>query len=302
MKKYAFTCEVITPLVMFGIDGTTPELRPPSIKGVLRFWWRAMNGHLTSRDEKDATGKKRLSLRSIESEIFGDTQKRSRVIIQVLESPTIEVRTSLLPHKGGSEARGFRPSETFIIQLSMADTIKFSDGSGSFSIEDLKKLFILVCTLGGFGKRSRRGFGSVRILKINGVTEKTPTTLPEIYKLLPPQYFTDLSAKNNCIVSNFGRNENYPFIKKIEIGRKQSNILRNIGDVTHKFHKIAFDNYGPSLGMARGGRFASPIYVSTLKDISNSDISIVTTLKTVPKHDFNKISVPLQEDFKNAIL
>ncbi len=302
MEKLAFTCEVVTPLVLLGIDGTTPELRPPSIKGALRFWWRAMNGHLTVDDKKDATGKTRRGFRSLESEIFGDTKKRSKVMIQVLEQPRLTVRQSLLPHKGGSEALGFKPSETFIIQLSMVKPIKFSYESGHFSLEDLKKLFILVCTLGGFGKRSRRGFGSVRILKINGVAEAMPTSLAGIYKLLPPQYFVYKNAPNGSIVSKFGLNQKYPFIRQIEIGRKQSNILRNIGEVTHHFNGVGFDNYGPSIGHARDGRFASPIYVSTLKDENSGDMPIITTLNTVPNRDSHKISILLQEDFKKAIL
>ena len=50
MQTITFTCETITPMFLNGADGTTPELRAPSIKGALRFWWRAMNGHLTIRE------------------------------------------------------------------------------------------------------------------------------------------------------------------------------------------------------------------------------------------------------------
>ena len=45
MKKITFGCEVITPMFLSGADGN-PELRPPSIKGMMRFWWRAINSHL----------------------------------------------------------------------------------------------------------------------------------------------------------------------------------------------------------------------------------------------------------------
>ncbi len=41
MKSIKFTLETITPLFLAGADGQTPELRPPSIKGMMRFWWRA---------------------------------------------------------------------------------------------------------------------------------------------------------------------------------------------------------------------------------------------------------------------
>ena len=74
MQTITFECEVITPMFMAGADGTTPELRAPSIKGALRFWWRAMNGHLTLE-----------AMRKAEGEIFGDTTQRSSIILYPLE-------------------------------------------------------------------------------------------------------------------------------------------------------------------------------------------------------------------------
>ncbi len=50
-------------MFLAGADGTTPELRAPSIKGALRFWWRAMNGHLSLEE-----------LRKQESDLFGNTE------------------------------------------------------------------------------------------------------------------------------------------------------------------------------------------------------------------------------------
>ena len=71
MHKITFECETITPMFLSGADGATPELRPPSIKGALRFWWRAMNGHLSLPE-----------LKRIEGEIFGDTGRRSGIVIR----------------------------------------------------------------------------------------------------------------------------------------------------------------------------------------------------------------------------
>ncbi|MEZ4851046.1 MAG: type III-B CRISPR module RAMP protein Cmr1 [Bacteroidia bacterium] len=62
MESITFTCKIITPMFLNGADGKTPELRPPSIKGALRFWWRAVNGHLGLGE-----------LRKMETEIFGGT-------------------------------------------------------------------------------------------------------------------------------------------------------------------------------------------------------------------------------------
>jgi len=76
MKAITFECEVITPMFLGGADGQTPELRPPSIKGAMRFWWRAMNGHLSLK-----------ALKEREAEIFGASDEkigRSKFSIRIL--------------------------------------------------------------------------------------------------------------------------------------------------------------------------------------------------------------------------
>ncbi|MCD6398523.1 MAG: type III-B CRISPR module RAMP protein Cmr1, partial [Candidatus Aenigmarchaeota archaeon] len=93
MEKVMFNCEVVTPMFLAGADGKTPELRPPSIKGALRFWWRATNGHLPIDKLKEK-----------EAKIFGgsgDNEGRSKVIIRVISSTInndYKIRYPLLPH------------------------------------------------------------------------------------------------------------------------------------------------------------------------------------------------------------
>jgi CRISPR-associated protein Cmr1 len=75
MNAITFECETITPMFLGGADGRTPELRPPSIKGAMRFWWRAMNGHLPLED-----------LKKKEARIFGgsgEKEGRSRIVLRV---------------------------------------------------------------------------------------------------------------------------------------------------------------------------------------------------------------------------
>ena len=56
MKSITFHCEVITPMFIGNAIPGEVELRPTAIKGALRFWWRAMNGHLPIQDTKDDKG------------------------------------------------------------------------------------------------------------------------------------------------------------------------------------------------------------------------------------------------------
>jgi CRISPR-associated protein Cmr1 len=91
MKSITFTCETITPMFLSGADGQTPELRAPSIKGALRFWWRAVNGHLELKElkEKEAT-------------IFGspdDKGGKSLVRINVIQKDLKTEVNNMVPHK-----------------------------------------------------------------------------------------------------------------------------------------------------------------------------------------------------------
>lgn len=89
MRSITFECEVITPMFLAGADGKTPELRPPSIKGLMRFWWRAMNGHLPPK-----------KLKKREAEIFGGSGKnegRSKISIRILPKNILLGRKKQLP-------------------------------------------------------------------------------------------------------------------------------------------------------------------------------------------------------------
>lgn len=280
MKTITFTCETITPMFLAGADGTTPELRAPSIKGALRFWWRAMNGHLPLAE-----------LKQRETEIFGGTERRSKFIIQVPNKELQFSEVKLVPHHHKSfKPPAFKIGQTFTVHLGVAD-------NQNFNAEQLKALFILVCTLGGFGKRTRRGMGSIRLKEIDKVAFSC-TTLKEIFnhleKINKGKFRLD---QEGLILSNFGQPENYPYIKQIQLGSRTVDLMK-ISTATHDFKGTK--NYEPSLGYAgKDGRFASPIYASMIL-VGNELRPIITTLNAVP--DKGHPDPKLQEEFRNAIL
>lgn len=150
-----FTCETITPMFLSGADGQTPELRPPSIKGALRFWWRAMNGHLSLEE-----------LKKKEDEIFGGTEGRSKVIIRVKILNELVSQTTIKSLKkqaltymayGAEERKYFDVGTRFQIVF----VIKESNQKRYEEIEnDIRHAFSLLTNLGGLGAKSRNGFGS----------------------------------------------------------------------------------------------------------------------------------------------
>ncbi len=311
MQTITFTCEVITPMFLAGADGTTPELRPASIKGALRFWWRAMNGHLPT-DE----------MRKLEGEIFGSTEKRSNIIIKE-SKPSADYSplkydgnssSFMLPHKPKpkdkekdlrSVNKAFLQKSTFQIEFIMTGSIsvKYANSDYTFTIDSLKNLFILTSILGGLGKRSRKGFGSFTITKINN---QAYTQEQKIENILPCMNF--LVVKNSANEDKFKIDSSrilpnsrssykdlgeFPYVTEIQIGT-QVKTVSEIGNSTHKVMSSDAYLYKSTVG-AGNPRFASPIYISILKD----NLPIITTLKTVSQGG-KKWS--LQTDLKNEIL
>ena len=75
MERLQLTCEVVTPLFCAGADQQRPEIRPPSIRGAMRFWWRALHGAAVGNDIK--------ALQQQESAVFGATEQASKVMVRV---------------------------------------------------------------------------------------------------------------------------------------------------------------------------------------------------------------------------
>ncbi|PCI28168.1 MAG: type III-B CRISPR module RAMP protein Cmr1 [SAR324 cluster bacterium] len=282
MHKITFTCETITPMFLAGADGSTPELRAPSIKGALRFWWRALNGHLSLGELKEREG-----------EIFGSTERRSRVIIRVLQPLDYKkLEAAILPHKRTKREQSWTPcfeeGQSFKIQFSLPKNY----------LSEIKNLFILTTILGGFGKRSRRGFGSVKITAINEELFNIKQELESVAKYLKKDNFF-IDKETHSIKSKNQKNNNYPYIKTIEIGKKSENYLpKDIIEASHQVKKKEYERaekeadkrkkkekpnikkyscFESSIGDG-ANRLASPIYISCL----TNEVPIITTLNHVP--------------------
>lgn len=161
METITFHCKVITPMFLAGADGQTPELRAPSIKGAMRFWWRAMNGH---RGES--------YMRSHEEELFGGVTKngarRSKVILRVEEKI---VKTGRLPRTQDDKIKN--PGIHYLWYTIPMNNDRAGMWEGDFTvqlssfegvaIEEAAFSFWMLANFGGLGTRSRRGAGSFKI-------------------------------------------------------------------------------------------------------------------------------------------
>ena len=277
METMTFECETVTPMFLAGADGRTPELRPPSIKGSMRFWWRAMNGHLPIGE-----------LKSRESEIFGSSDEkigRSKFNIRILNKVPKTQKYHPLPHKR-FKFNGIIPDQKVSIILSSQydDIRKYAD------------IFKISIILGGFGKRARRGFGGVKILSVDDQSYNSKCDLENIMELLNDIVDNKYEISGKKIVLKSNLNTRYPFLKEIQLGKEYdfcSELLKRIGDASHNHHN-------DSLGSEKK-RLASPIYVSVLKNSDDEYIPIISTLNTAFE-DGRKIDFKKQNEFKGAIL
>lgn len=179
MTTITATYRVATPMFLGGADGTTAELRAPSFKGVLRFWWRA---HAWQR-----LGGEPGRIAAEEAQVFGaPAAGQSRVAVRVTASGAATVRKgeilNVVTDLDGARYLGYGVMETarsrkkgveagqlirgcfkpgFTVTATLRIDPKAEDEVGRI-VEALRTLG----TVGGLGARSRRGYGSMSIHSI----------------------------------------------------------------------------------------------------------------------------------------
>lgn len=179
MLKFEVRLRTITPTFMYGADGKTPEIRPQSIKGLLRFWYRALSG-------EDDLGK----LHKEEGKIFGSTDEkigsakvsvRVKNVVEVTNSKEflVEEGLDLIVNRKGKKILGFKSKHLGIgyLYYNQFDKNYLKVGS-EFTVvlsaeeKHNKELEKGICSLwclvyfGGIGSRSRRTAGSLEVVEV----------------------------------------------------------------------------------------------------------------------------------------
>jgi CRISPR-associated protein Cmr1 len=168
------TFRVVTPMFLGGAYPTAEaEVRLPSIKGALRFWWRAMMwGRITNVDE----------LRRQEADLFGSCDTgQSRFLMQM--SPAL-VETNTVneswPPASWQRYSGYGlqdKGERRFIRAGSEWTVSFNPRrctpEQTSQITAAIQLFGLV---GGLGSRSRKGWGSITLVRMEGASWQYPVS------------------------------------------------------------------------------------------------------------------------------
>ena len=175
------TYRLSTPLFCSGADQDQAELRLPSFKGVLRYWWRALawcrcGGNLkTIQKEEDALfgsaggGQSRVAMRLIPTNTQLYPLNKGRVLTVSPTNQDVVGEGARYLGYGVMEAFASRNKGTQAGQLTrpcLQPPYRFTVELRARHLEEpewqsLKDALIAVGTLGGMGSKSRKGYGSL---------------------------------------------------------------------------------------------------------------------------------------------
>lgn len=147
-QKIHFRVE--TPLFCSGYDPSLSEWRATSLKGVMRYWYRAIQP-----DTKK------------EKEIFGSTKKQSMIHLHVdrkrfNKSKNYQEFPNYFSFFLKNQKREYiKPGSKFTLRL------LYHPEAASFQRDVLISLWLMT-TIGGLGARCRRGFGTLSVLRVEG--------------------------------------------------------------------------------------------------------------------------------------
>ena len=184
MEEIIFELETVTPLFIAGADQRNIEnegLRAPSLRGLLRWWFRALAGNYTGNDI--------MSLKRAEDEIFGSTTSKSKMsLITSGENEPIQITrecrswneatvwsnwvdyfffSCLDKRKDRRKNRIKVKSKPFYPETSKFKIIMFGEES---KLRIYLSSFWALVYLGGIGFRARRGGGCLKIRSVKGDT------------------------------------------------------------------------------------------------------------------------------------
>lgn len=268
MPSLTIKLRTVSPLFLNGADKNQPELRAASVRGQLRYWFRAIWGSRVSDLNK---------IWERESAIFGNNEVGSRVAVRILNrKPPALADAALLPHRthGQGSQKAIRSETNFLLQICTPPGIEIPQ-EAFLSLQ----MWLL---LGGIGKRSRRMFGALaaedfwdprltspdalisNIQKAINRFAREPAKLAQTYPDHKPPSFPTLNPNHSRICVG-----QLPLESAVDANRKLFGILRS--DQFRQHERI--------FGHAMGGRRASPL-IAQVRRIGDGYYPVLTIMRS----------------------
>ncbi|MEO5376359.1 MAG: type III-B CRISPR module RAMP protein Cmr1 [Magnetococcus sp. DMHC-6] len=180
--------QTLTPLFLGGAEPGRPELRPPSLKGALRFWYRAVDPNFKEgegrffggTDDKKKEGQSPFSLRIIPTNTAPPLCGWEGFKVRRFNTGS-EVKTQNglvylgFPFQMGKKDFQDRKPEAIGTGYRFTVRCVFLRGAEDPKLRQaVLSSFWLLGHLGGIGSRSRRGFGSLALLNWQTVGNSWP--------------------------------------------------------------------------------------------------------------------------------
>jgi len=202
MKRETFQIEFVTPGFLAGAEGRA-EWRAASVRGELRWWFRAVAGGAWQGDLDRVRGQEEF--------LFGSTERKSLLNVRTFGNPAASSQRFGKGLSAAEIARLWKEESPETVQrltikkpdgqeilsrpvqylafgpVSMEGTRRYFSAEGSGQLEVLwgrgevdaetrglfEKAFWAWLNLGGIGAKSRKGFGSLRCKEQPGVSPAT---------------------------------------------------------------------------------------------------------------------------------
>lgn len=249
-KKYEFM--VLTPLMLHGANNKVDaETRETSLKGVLRYWWRA----LQFGDESYS------SLLAKESKLFGGVGKGNTMKSKVLLKfhPVKQTnKESICPHKTkGGSAPAIKQGTRLSLEISCykKDEIVFNE---------IEQFVLLLGLISGLGQRSRRGAGAIQDTSIEwaDVNAYKNHLLTQLETIVPGKII--VSQHKHHILKTKEINNSHPNLLNVWIGKAFDSASEARYEISEAGHVANPGNQIQYLGKMKP-RQASPLHVTVRK-------------------------------------
>jgi CRISPR-associated protein Cmr1 len=289
-----FNCTVLTPLFLHGWQETvvtghgrpvnrpvSAEFRIPSMKGVLRYWWRTLQPL------------KLQALQQKEQELFGGTSgdkgQRSPLLLKVSildRGPSSENMntSSLCPHKGGMPSLALPADREFAFELAVHQR-------NAARLSEYEAICKFMFLLAGFGQRSRRGAGSLQVegLCWQNIKEYQNSLRETLQSLNCANDFEFPNGNTGgCLLqrkrreSTEARGAFHPILQRVWVGsdsRTAEEARRQISNAGHLANPSGKAQYLGNVGGKGIARLASPL-LCTVRKIGEAYCPIVSEVSS----------------------
>lgn len=219
IEERTIAFEVLTPMLMHSWQEVSvnqrgrvvsqpkfAEMRIPSLKGLLRYWWRSLQQEVSPQQ-----------LLTKEQALFGGTGsssgKKSLVSLTIQPSMKSTAKAPICPHKRMAMSYAIEPKQQFSISLRV-----LKKDQQYFDLFMAYLRFMMM--ISGFGQRARRGAGAVQMVDQKWKTKQDfQHELQEVLRLLKKDHLFEFPNHSSCLLKSKKKAGNVPMLCHVWIGK-----------------------------------------------------------------------------------